>query len=280
MMTARERQGLKGLVRLLVEEFRTTHGLSRHSWLFDRAGRVLEEKWLTPLRETGAIRYRYDDEGNLVEPVKQERKIEMHPDGSRTVIELLPVMEELNWKVAPELPDITCPTRGASRVETSYDPRGFLTETVFYDEAGAVTTRVEFKTDARGNVTEVIRFSGTKTLLPRFVQAGMTEADRQKFRAFIEPGSVEWRTAFRYDDRGRVTERADYVASDIFSSRHTYTYNEHGDVATETTEDPKHGTSTARIEYDYDAHGNWIRKVVYYSGGSHETLRKITYYEE
>ncbi len=84
---------------------------------------------------------------------------------------------------------------------------------------------------------------------------------------------------FRYDDRGRVVERADYVAGDIFRSRRTYTYNEHGDVATETIDEPERERSTIRFEYHYDAHGNWIRKVVYYSGGSHETRRKISYYE-
>jgi len=116
--------------------------------------------------------------------------------------------------------------------------------------------------------------------LPPALSATLRESDKEKFRAFIEPGSLEWRGKFRYDDRGRVVERADHVAGDIFRSRRTYTYNEHGDVATETIDEPERERSTIRFEYDYDPHGNWIRKVVHYSGGSHETRRKITYYEE
>ena len=278
-MTSRERQGLRGPVHLLVEEFPSGSGLSYHSWLFDRAGRVLEEKWRTPSGETGRIRYRYDDDGNLIEPVRQGRKVETHADGSRTVTEPLPVMQSLNWKAAPELPDLFCPTRGASRVETSYDSRGFLTETVFYDEAGAVTFRVEFKTDSQGRVTEALGYGGVTPLLPPALSARLQESDKQQFRAFIEPGNLEWRRTFRYNDQGRVIERTNYTAGDTSRVRHIYTYNEHGDVETETTEDPKRGNSTARMEYNYDTRGNWTRKVVYHSIGSYEIRRKITYYE-
>ena len=270
----------KGPVREVTTERSEERGFSRTIVSFDRDGRLLKRIHVDPDGSKRTVVFRYDAEGNLTEPELLREEALQRDDGSRTVIRSLPPLKEACCPAAPEVPDVMCPTRGASRAETNYDSRGFLTETVFYDDTGAVTMRVEFKTDAKGNVTEVIRFSGTKPLLPPHLRDGMRQSDRQKFRAFIEPGSLEWRTSFRYDDQGRVIERADYMAGDIFTWRRTYTYNEHGDVATETTEDPRHGSSTARIEYDYDAHGNWIRKVVYHSAGSYEIRRKITYYEE
>ncbi len=277
-MSDREQHGLKGPVRSL--SLLAPCG-SQDTWLFDQTGRVIERSHRHSDRRQWTTEYRYDELGNLVEP-RPRKEVRQHDDGRRTEVEPLRASDNLMWGNVPGLPPVGFPTRGASKVETSYDSRGWPVGAVFFDPSGNITTRVAFQTDERGKVVEAAQYSGAKPalrlswirrlLLPR--------SDRQRHLALIHAGSLESRVSFRYDDLGHLVEMTSYWGQDEVIERVAYTYNEHGDRLTESLDGPESGTSRAESEYDYDSHGNWTCQRVRSGGGVHEMRRTIRYYDE
>lgn len=277
-MSDREKIGLKGLVRSISLEAPSG---SRDSWLFDHAGRLLERSHHHSDGRQWTTKFRYDDLGNLLEP-KPRKDVHQYTDGRRTEVEALRASDNSMWGDVPGLPCIGFPTRGASKVETSYDSQGCPVETVFYDVAGNITTRVVFKADERGNIVEAVQYSGSRPTLrssglSRFL---LPRSDKQKYRQFLEPGGVESRSTFRYDDLGQLIESTSYMGLDNVIEHVAYSYNEHGDMLTESRERAEGGTTLVEFEYDYDARGNWTRQCAQSGGSVHEMLRTIDYYDQ
>jgi hypothetical protein len=274
----REKAGYRGPVRYVREERKHDTGSSAYEWWYEADGRLIAMAWTNPDGSAGREDYSYDENGDMIEP-HRERQIIRNPDGSRREIARIPVEENLAWGRIDGLEKtggMAFFTRKASQVEVSYDPRGVPIDAVFTHDSGEVATRIEFRSDAAGNITEILQFSGAKPLLPLTTEqiAGLSQADREKFGAFLTPGALEVRMHYSYDEAGHLLERTQHFGNELHDQT-VFTYNEHGDKATSTEKDGW----PVRLEYEYDEHGNWTRQLVTHGMGSDETVRKFEYYE-
>jgi hypothetical protein len=274
----REDTGYRGPVRYVREERRHESGSSVHEQWFDPDARLSAVAWTNPDGSAHRTEYSYDEHGDQIDP-DRDRRVIHNPDGSRREIDRIPIQENFFWgriEGFEGTAGLGFPTRKASQVEVSYDPRGVPLEAVFTHDSGEVTTRVEFRSDAAGNTTEILQCSGAQPLLPLTPEQieALSQGDREKFGAFLTPGALEVRTCCSYDEAGHLLERTTYLGNELHDQI-VWTYNEHGDRATWTEKDGW----PARFEYEYDEHGNWTRQVVTHGMGSDETLRKFQYYE-
>jgi len=209
-----------------------------------------------------------------VREVEIPEKTFEHADGSWThVRELLAAVQGENVLMCPTpaLHGVLYPTRSASSVETTYDARGWPLQSIFYDKARSVRTRVDYKTDDRGNITEAI-------------QRCMVPVGPPAVQEVLRPGAIESRVTFDYDESGRAVKKVSYLFGDILKSREVFTYNEHGDRVTDVTEHGNLGPgcgkiSKCEIEYEYDSFNNWTHKVTKGDSGTHEARRSLSYYE-
>lgn len=276
-MTDQEREGFRGPVQTAEREIHSSAGVCRDSWRFDRAGRLLERGSWSPDGSGGSLTYRYDRHGELVFPEGERKEVRRHADGGRTEIQTIPGVENLWLALLPKLNDVEFPTRGASKLEMTYDRRGFFKDAVFYDDAGGITTQVEFETDSCGNVIRATRYTGIAPLIPLELSVSLSESDRQNYETFVSGRGIEVDMRFRYDEASRLIEMVSSVGGNLTNLRITYTYNNYGDVLTRTLEASGTGAERSEYRYEYDAHGNWTRQVC--AGSSDETRRAFTYYD-
>jgi hypothetical protein len=191
----REKAGYRGPVRYVREERRSETGSSEHEWWFDPDGRLVAVAWTNPDGSGSRIDYKYDDDGYLLDP-HRERKIIRNPDGSRREIDRVPVQANLAWGRIDGLQKtggLGFGTRMASQVEVSYDPRGVPTEAVFTYDSGDIATRIEFRSDTAGNITEILQYGGSQPSFPLTAEQveGLSDDDKEKFGAFLIPGGLD-----------------------------------------------------------------------------------------
>lgn len=189
---------------------------------------------------------------------------------------------------------------GAATVTTLYNARDLPTEMVFHDSGGRVLSRVDFLYDDAGHLVEEsqIRF---EPWLPPDVLGGLSPAQLDAVGQLLGVGAPE-RRLHRYDSRG---QRIETLYSGVFG-RQTVTYNEQGDESGSVSEFEDPGKASiddqgqitvsapqkpvsrteARFAYDYDVHGNWIKKVVQARGSVAQNFstssveeRTLTYYD-
>jgi hypothetical protein len=273
----RERAGYRGPVRYVREERKHETGSSAYEWWFEPDGRLGAMAWTNPDGSVGRTDYSYDENGDMIEP-HRERRIIRNPDGSRREVDRISV-PNCYWGLIDglqEMGSLGFATRMASQVEVDYDSCGVPIEAIFTNDSGDVATRIEFRSDAAGNITEILQYGGSQPSVPLSPEqiAGLSEEDRQKFGAFFTPGALEIRTYCSYDEAGHLLERTTYFGNELVN-RTVFTYNEHGDKATSTEKDGW----PVRLEYEYDEHENWTRQIVTHGMGSDETVRKFEYYE-
>ena len=174
---------------------------------------------------------------------------------------------------------------------------------LFRDIEGRVLSRVEFVYDESGRLIEEAQTNAEETL-PQEVLAQMNPAQLQTMRGVFGVGEP-FRRMHRYDSKGRRIETCSQLA--VFGTdRKTTDYDEHGEPIQEKFEhesrefgiddegrfsnSPTKETVNhreARFHYAYDAHGNWVRKVVEGSDGAKHDFtisaieqRTLVYYDE
>jgi hypothetical protein len=168
---------------------------------------------------------------------------------------------------------------GAATLKTLYNEREQPTHLLFYDAAEGLLSRVEFSYDANANLVQETK-TNIVTTLPREMLAAMEPAQLQALHALLGGVGEPVCRMHRYDESGRRVEtrlRMGLLGGDI----QTMVYNDRGDRIAEISqhETREYGIddkgqladvplkesitrSEVRIRYDYDAKGNWTRKMV------------------
>lgn len=151
--------------------------------------------------------------------------------------------------------------------ESSYHNNGKLFETkkMHYDRQGRM---VKFRKRAGGSENRVSRLRRNKTLFFDY--------------------TPHVRVEYRYDERGNCIEELSYFPLSEITTRRTRQFNAMNNCIDEQffqmRGDSLLRQSHTKTQYEYDAQGNWIRKVRYLvrngeSHLAHTVLREITYYE-
>jgi len=150
-------------------------------------------------------------------------------------------------------------------------------ELELHDSNGRALGRVEFTYDDDGRLVSE-RHTRLEGMLSEDGLDEMTPAAAAATRALLAAAPTQ---QHRYDDRGRLIETVLSMFGPLGQNRRTMAYNDHDDKIEEVSEDvhrpctieddgrltenPEGATvhrSEARFRYEYDAHGNWLTKVV------------------
>ncbi len=167
-------------------------------------------------------------------------------DGSRTDTQ---AVNADTWSI-DVLHGLAFGTDGASVAETLFDADRLPIRTVFVSDNQEEVSTIRYEYDAAGKIVDAIQHRS---------------------------GDEQFRAKFQYDQGGLIVKQEILFAGQL-THRTFCTYNDNGDLIREITESEAPSYSN-NFEYQYDSHGNWIRKLVHHSLGTDEIRRQISYYE-
>jgi hypothetical protein len=235
--------------------------------------------------------HEYGPDGRLARIVARSgsgepRVLETHEydaAGGRTKTFYVDLPPDTNMAFGVEGSESAYSASGAAAVHTVYNEREQPAAMIFFSAAGREISRVELSYDGNGNLigeAQIREFVKTE-MFPAETLATVTEAQMEAMRALFD----SMRRTHRYDERGRRVETLSHMGM-LGDDRRTMTYNEYGDRTGELSEHIERqyemddrgnlsetptrentSRSESRIQYEYDARGNWVTKTVEGRGG-------------
>lgn len=297
----RERCGLHGPVKSIVEEWSTT--------IFDRDGKILE--WTGNTSGGRSERkYVYDEGGRLLRISGSNRdhvdEFRYDDRGRKTRIRRVPARSDGNahgffgmaaWFECVSKGETL---NGGGTVETTYNEDDQPVEARIRDEEGTVLFRIVYTYDAAGLLGQE-KLTTENISLPKAFRDQIPVEHRAATLAQMKTqleeisqrsglfGHAE--RTYVYDDQGRIAER--HMRMGPIREDLTLTYNERGDIgeATRTSSGLPNGGGGVHTEptlksthvYDYDSLGNWTSRTESSRFGEAETThthpRQLTYYD-
>lgn len=174
---------------------------------------------------------------------------------------------------------------GASKTNTrffekivAYDVHGRLTEEIHGSGKGCVSSRHVFSYDAGGSRTEAI-YPGTAPVAGDKSDPSQPAASflihkqvfkmdgagrRSELDEYDNTGKLSGKSFYKYDDQGRI----DLIVqeNDSTRSRCEFKYNDKGLASEKKCQYSDSSRSDRwRYAYDYDANGNWIKRIAKFS---------------
>jgi hypothetical protein len=297
-VSGRERCGLHGPVKSIIDEFSTT--------AFDRDGKILEWSGNTS-RGRVERKYVYDQAGGLVRISgsngDQVDEFCYDERGRKTRIRRVPARSNrpAGYGIAAWF---DCISEGdtlsdGGTVETTYNERDQPVEARILDDEGTVLFRIVYSYDADGRLS-IEKLTTENPLLPKAFRDQIPLEHRaatlEQMKTQI--AEISQRTGlygdaertYVYNEQGQLAERhmrMGPICEDIVRS-----YNDRGDVAEQTR-----GTSGFphelggqaepqmqwRYPHEYDEHGNWKSRAESSRVGETETarihVRQLTYHD-
>jgi hypothetical protein len=167
----------------------------------------------------------------------------------------------------------------ATLMITTHDEWDLPVKTILQDAESTPLRHVILQRDSDGRVINVEVSLDPRSLVESYVDQ-MPVEKRDTMALFLKQafGDVFSRTAYAYDTQGRLLERTDTMGS-LSGTRTRYRYNGHDDPIEETAERRSREANVDesgallyspdsvnvhhnRLEYRYDAQGNWTEKIV------------------
>lgn len=148
-----------------------------------------------------------------------------------------------------------------------YDERGRLVETKVLEHKGTLLSRIVHAYDARGRRASqtIYNADGSVSSVSRVTyDARGRVAERNRF----DGGVLTYRVRYKYDRGGRLTEQetvgsvleTDFPPSEVHApGRMVYVNGVAGRPKEAIAYDPD-GSVRERILFEYDSHGNWVRR--------------------
>ena len=274
-------------------------GTIAHShWLYDDAGRLAESSsWMND-GPTDRTVYVYDGGGRPIRTVQQGidgTRTDMEVcsydvEGRKSKVRFL----------FPREADSECSSAGfcgastgyaIEGTESAYGAPGATTMTVTYDEMNRpvkvsfhdadhrLLSDVILMRDRTGRLLNEEMHQGERLLFQNYLDKAAPE-ERERFAAMFKAalGDAVSRTIYGYDAKGRLLTR-DHKMGNLGGDSTTYRYDDGDDPVEETTEHRSREGSFDetgsmhyapdrvsvqhnRLEYVYDAHGNWTQRIV------------------
>ena len=186
---------------------------------------------------------------------------------------------------------------------TLYNGHEQPTDLLFYDEAGRLLSRVEFRYDRDGNLVEEAQTNAAE-IIPSELLTSLNQAQLETVRALFGVAGEPMRRMHRYNVQGCRAETRSRMGP-LGGDRKTMAYNDHGDQIEEVFEHDRReyglddegrlsdaptkesvSRSEARFRYDYDTHGNWVMRTIESRGGTDQDFtqssverRTVSYFE-
>lgn len=190
--------------------------------------------------------------------------------------------------------------KNVTRDEYEYDRTGrIITNSVNFKMSDRTYKRFYYKYDRKGRIIEEGEQSGSYAIYYKYDRRGQVTERRTVYNpggekpevsmtfykyskgrlAYVDEGSRS--RTYRYDDGGNLAEiNYEDGQRDVFDSRGNLI--ETSQPVTLETEDSTEAyeiDTSIKAEYEYDPHGNWIKRTNYYEGKAiSTTTREIEYY--
>lgn len=188
----------------------------------------------------------------------------------------------------------------------TYDPSGNQIERIVYGGVGGteIIEQAYYSLDSAGNRLEKSYMGGSGIPAPAASQPALSKQDKAADGAYLYKrvnkhdaqgniveeamyrggGAFDYKEVYKYDTKGRRVEWLTYDEKGATTSRNTYTYSGDGQFPDGETRD---GGRKVKFVYEFDAQGNWTKRLELYVGQSPDkskqigevTYRTITYYE-
>ena len=232
--------------KISVTEHRWNGPVSRCTYKYDRAGRLIETEFRIGDEHAGTQVHEYDESGRLARQVGHGR------DGTRVTEERTYAPDGSHVRVHP-LPagvtDVYCPVDGADyyfsgpgarEMVTAYDPEDRVSEVQLRNAEGEVLRRFVLTRDEQGRLVRDELRLGSQPLAPDLPELG--------------PGSALMTNEYTYDELGRrIAALHRFFGSE---EREQYSYDDRGNRAEVVTD-----RGQTRSAYQYDEQGNWIQRL-------------------
>lgn len=245
-MTDLQRMNLRGPVRHVITN--RAHEIKEEQ-TFDKGGRLIAVRRLGP----GSSEWRLD--------VRATDR-----PASGFVVERTDGLD--GWSMEG-LHGINFGTQGAHVARTRMH-RGTPQETVLEDSAGTLVSTIRYDTDEQGRVIEAAQLLSTQAL----DDSGLLDLPEELSNSQRPDIATPFvRVLFVYGPPGLI-EYSVHMGGQLIGQSHM-SYNAQGDP--ETVAD---GSSVVRFDYDYDAYGNWTRRLTRHLKRTEEVSRHLTYYDD
>jgi len=295
----RERSGLHGPVKSVVDEFSTT--------VFDRDGKILEWSGNT---SHGRVerKYIYDQAGRLVRISGSDGdhrdEFQYDEQGRKTRIRAVPARPEVGSRVFGVGAAFDAVAEGETldgggTVETTYNERDQPIEARILDDEGLVLFRIVDTYDTAGRlgqeklITENLALPKVfRDQIPVEHRTVTLEHMKAQFAEISQRTGLfgDCERTYVYDQAGNMVERHMHQGSireDI-----TWKYDERGDAVEWTRAAGGFPHPTGEISdpslqcacpYDYDEHGNWTSRTessrVWEGEATYTHVRQLAYYD-
>jgi hypothetical protein len=279
--------------RIEESRFYNPGGSIVHSaWLYDADARLIEvQTWADDGPKT-RTRHSYDASGRPARTVEiavdgaqfETARYAYDGAGRKTKVEFLRSLPDGQTGVAVEGSEQGYNIPGATTATTTYDEHDRPSEVQLHDASHVLIHTIVMTRDREGRVlTEEGRFLGPVPFGPSFEEKLKiaSDEDRAKLAALLGlafPDQTFTRTSYEYDQDGRKLSVTHGMGA-MGGSRTTFFYDNHDNVVEEATESRQTDmsldddgnavekerpvpTSRNRLDYQYDAKGNWTEKVV------------------
>ena len=237
--------------------------------------------------------YLYDEANRLIATKSNGEELihyEYGKDGSKTMTESYPairlspeVVHATHW----EGTDLGFTSLPGGKAVTSYNEGGVASGAKFYNATGELVGHIERDFDAKGHILSERQIADSPSLLvPEQLRGKLNQEQVKSVGMFIAVGMGNWGNSYTYDKQGRVIEIRK-TGGAIGEQVTAIAYNEYGDPSSQTStalgnpalrqeyglsdsgamvpvgstpaaEPPR--THEMRYDYEYDAHGNWVRQ--------------------
>jgi len=274
-------------------------GTIAHSlWLYDNAGRMIESNsWMNdgPIDRTV---YVYDEGGRLIRTTHlgqdgTRADIEVcsyDAGGKKTKVRVLPHLEadsECNGThacgastgYAIEGTNSAYDAPGAATMTVTYDENDLPTKVSFHDSDQHLLSCVTLIRDSGGRLLSEELHKGERSPFQNFLDKAPPE-ERERLAALLEVvlGDTASNRTYRYDAKGRLMTR-EHRMGNLGGDTTTYHYEDSDNPVAEITEhrsrdagldetgivsysSDRVNVQHNRLEYLYDARGNWIERIV------------------
>jgi hypothetical protein len=298
-------------------------GSIAHSrWFYDDAGRVAESNFWMNDGSIDKTVYFYDEAGRHIRTMQlnhdgTETVLEVcsyDADGRKTKVQFLFPREAdsecgagnacgASTGYGIEGTDTAYGAPGATTMTVTYDEKNLPAKVLFQDANHRPLNRVIFTRDSAGRLLSEEMHQGEISPFQGIVDQAPAER-REEMAAMLRQvlGETLSNTTYAYDAQGRLVKREHRMGS-LGGGCTTYRYDDHDDPVEETVEhrsregsfdeiENVHYSSDRvnvqhnRLEYRYDAQGNWTERIVSFRPESEPDFqrsnierRAITYHD-
>lgn len=212
------------------------------------------------------------DEKDIRYEVKPEKKIVNTDAAEREYIRSSKInsIEKVNFNLDSEGKPV-----GSEKQSTlKYNSKGFLTETIIYDDEGKIKYRFTYDYDKEGNRTKTSRYTNG-TFTNYYTYEYNEYGNKSKAYRFSDDGEPEEYYIYEYDNDGNLTEEEWFSADgkEVYSIENDYD----GDRKTRSYTYDENGNLIYEYLFRYDEKGNIIEEIKYDNSGMQTGIIQYIY---